>query len=91
MQFHTICVQIDHVLEFTTAGGGKVHDVAHILLGCHQVYLDERLFRQLDFHGVGVVEEPRFKQSVGVAVDAADAFISGVSIDDVMCKFNKKA
>ena len=36
-------------------------------------------------------DEPRFKQSVGVAVDAADAFISGVSIDDVMCKFNKKA
>ncbi|MBQ7374124.1 MAG: aminoacyl-tRNA hydrolase [Clostridia bacterium] len=33
-------------------------------------------------------DEPRFRQSVGVAVDAADAFIHGKSIDDVMCKFN---
>lgn len=33
-------------------------------------------------------DEPRFRQSVGVAVDAADTFIRGGSIDEVMCKFN---
>ena len=33
-------------------------------------------------------DEPRFRQSVGVAVDACDAFIHGVKIEDVMCKFN---
>ena len=31
---------------------------------------------------------PRFKQSIGVAVDAADMFIKGSKIDDVMCKYN---
>ncbi|MBR2336340.1 MAG: aminoacyl-tRNA hydrolase [Clostridia bacterium] len=33
-------------------------------------------------------DEPRFRLSVGVAVDASDAFIHGVKIEDVMCKFN---
>ena len=36
-------------------------------------------------------DEPRFRQSVNTAVDAADAFIRGYLIEDVMCKFNKKA
>ena len=36
-------------------------------------------------------DEPRFRQSVNTAVDAADAFIRGYPIEDVMCKFNKKA
>ena len=36
-------------------------------------------------------DEPRFRQSVNIAVDAADAFIRGYPIEDVMCKFNKKA
>lgn len=35
-------------------------------------------------------DEPRFKQSIGTAVDAADAFINGASIDDVMCRFNSR-
>ena len=33
-------------------------------------------------------DEPRFRQSVNLAVDAADAFIHGSTIDQVMCKFN---
>ena len=36
-------------------------------------------------------DEPRFRQSVNLAVDSADAFIQGMPIEDVMCKFNKKA
>ncbi|MBQ4099201.1 MAG: aminoacyl-tRNA hydrolase [Clostridia bacterium] len=33
-------------------------------------------------------DEPRFRHSVSVAVDACDAFIHGVKIEDVMCKYN---
>lgn len=33
-------------------------------------------------------DEPRFRQSVNLAVEAADAFIHGLKIEDVMCKFN---
>lgn len=33
-------------------------------------------------------DEPRFRQSVNHAVLAADEFIRGVKIDDVMCKYN---
>ena len=33
-------------------------------------------------------DEPRFRQSIGVAVDACDCFIHGDGIDAVMCKFN---
>ncbi len=33
-------------------------------------------------------DEPRFRQSVNVAVDAANDFINGKKIEDVMCKYN---
>ncbi len=33
-------------------------------------------------------DEPRFRQSINVAVEACDAFIHGVKIDEIMCKFN---
>ncbi len=33
-------------------------------------------------------DEPKFKFSVNEAVSAADEFIRGKKIDDVMCKFN---
>lgn len=33
-------------------------------------------------------DEPRFRQSIRASVDAADYFINGAKIDDVMCKFN---
>lgn len=35
-------------------------------------------------------DEPRFRHSVGVAVDAADDFINGKTIDQVMCTYNSK-
>lgn len=35
-------------------------------------------------------DEPRFRHSVNVAVDAADAFIKGMGIERVMCQFNSK-
>ena len=31
---------------------------------------------------------PRFRQSIKVAVEAADCFINGMKIDDVMCRYN---
>lgn len=33
-------------------------------------------------------DEPKFRQSVNASVDAADYFIKGATIDEVMCKFN---
>ncbi|MBE5742735.1 MAG: aminoacyl-tRNA hydrolase [Clostridiales bacterium] len=33
-------------------------------------------------------DKPRFRQSIRASVDAADYFINGAKIDDVMCKFN---
>ena len=56
MQLHPVGIQIHHILEFAPALLGQVHNIAHIILGRNEADLHKRLLRQLDFHGVGVIQ-----------------------------------
>ncbi len=56
MQLHPVGIQIHHILKLAPALLGQIHHVAHIFLGANQIQLHVRLFRQLNFHGVGVVQ-----------------------------------
>ena len=56
MELHPVGIQIDHVLEFAPPLLAQVHDISHILLGRDQADLGVGLFRQLNLHGVRVVQ-----------------------------------
>ena len=56
MQLHPIGIQVFHILEFSPAGLAQVHNIAHIFLGGNEAGLDKGLLRQLDLHGVRVVQ-----------------------------------
>ena len=68
MELHPVGIQVLHILEFSPAVLAQVHNAAHILLGGNEIGLDEWLLRQLDLHGVRVVQGVVYHQHGAVSL-----------------------